>query len=102
MGRPLSPSAVMILREFLACPDDVQYGYGLMKATGVASGTLYVTLARFERLGWIKGREETARKRLGGAPQRRVYRLTKKGRHEATAALQEFYCRLGVSPDGAS
>ena len=56
------------------------YGADIMESTGRGGGTIYKTLGRLERRGWIEGRWEDpdvaeAEKR----PRRRFYRLTTEG-----------------------
>jgi|SRR5437879_8607533 len=94
----LSRSGAQVLKEFLAAPGEDQYGFGLMKATGVKSGSLYPILVRFERMGWIESFEEQIDERREGRPRRRLYRLTGMGRPAAQRALEEFYNDLGPAP----
>ena len=51
----LTTTVARVLREFLETPSEPCYGFDLMRATGLASGTLYVILARLERAGWLIG-----------------------------------------------
>lgn len=94
----LSRSSVKVLKEFLNAPGQDQYGFGLMKATGVKSGSLYPILVRFERMGWVESLDEQIDERREGRPRRRLYRLTGKGRPEAERAVEEFYQDLGAAP----
>lgn len=76
-----------VLRIFLEDPSESQYGFDLMQATGLPSGTLYPVLARLERAGWISGHHETIDPAVAGRPARRMYTLTAEG---ATAARREL------------
>jgi PadR family transcriptional regulator len=94
----LSRSSAKVLKEFLATPNQEQYGFGLMKVTGVKSGSLYPILTRFEQLGWIESYEEQIDEREEGRPHRHLYRLTGMGRPAAQRALEDFYQDLGPLP----
>lgn len=63
----------VMLKEPLAW----QYGYGLMKLTGLQSGTLYPALLRLCEEGLLEAEWREADKR--GKPPRHVYRLTSAG-----------------------
>src|SRR6266851_1153679 len=94
----LSKASAKVLMEFLANPKQDQYGFGLMKATGVKSGSLYPILDRFEDLRWIEGYDEVIDQRAEGRPRRRLYRLTGIGRPAAKQAVTDFYRDLGPAP----
>lgn len=67
----------LLLTEFSAQPQAWRYGYELIKATGVTSGTLYPTLARLSDQGLLEA-EWRAPLELG-RPPRHAYRLTPAG-----------------------
>jgi DNA-binding PadR family transcriptional regulator len=94
----LSRSSTKILRAFLDEPLQVQYGFGLMKVTGVKAGSLYPILERLEEEGWIKGQEEVIDEGAEGRPARRLYRLTALGETEGADALVDFYRDVGPAP----
>jgi DNA-binding PadR family transcriptional regulator len=84
----LSHSAALILKSI-----DCGYGYGfeMMEATGLPSGTIYPALRRLERDGLITARWENERiAAVEKRPPRRYYRTTKAGR-EALRFLSERY-----------
>jgi PadR family transcriptional regulator, regulatory protein PadR len=66
-----------VLRAFLADPAAPRYGYDLMKASGLPSGTLYPMLSRLQDEGLVSSAWEPAE--AGGRPPRRYYRLTDEG-----------------------
>lgn len=75
-----------ILESFLDDPDEEQYGFGLIKKSGVKSGTLYPVLMRLEQLGWVEShwQEDDC-----SGPRRRLYRLTGDGAPAARRFLTE-------------
>jgi PadR family transcriptional regulator, regulatory protein PadR len=87
----LTKPTVKVLTIFLEHPAQEQYGFGLMRTTGVKGGSLYPILERLESVGWISAHEEVIDEHAEGRPKRRLYRLTGAGRREATAALADFY-----------
>jgi PadR family transcriptional regulator PadR len=94
----LSKASAKVLMEFLANPNRDQYGFGLMKATGVKSGSLYPILDRFQAQGWVERRDEVIDERAEGRPRRRLYRLTGMGGPAAKRAVADFYRDLGPAP----
>ncbi len=68
-----------VLRVFL---DDVsarRYGYDLMKAAKLPSGTLYPMLARLQDEGLVTAEWEPQREDASGRPPRKYYQLTGDG-----------------------
>jgi PadR family transcriptional regulator PadR len=94
----LTKASAKVLRAFLDKPGHEQYGFGLMKVTGVKSGSLYPMLQRLEHRGWIEGFDETIDERTEGRPRRRLYRLTALGEREGRGAVADFYRDLGPVP----
>src|SRR6266480_3723155 len=94
----LSRPAIKVLRVFIENPTSEQYGFGLMAATKVQSGSLYPILRRFEDAGWVEAREESIDERAAGRPKRRLYHLTGLGEAEGRKALADLYSDLGVRP----
>jgi PadR family transcriptional regulator, regulatory protein PadR len=83
MGRRLSFGTVAILHAIAA---GSEFGFDIMNATGLTSGTVYPTLDRLEDQGLLRSRWEDPRiARREGRPPRRYFRLTAAG----TAALGE-------------
>jgi PadR family transcriptional regulator, regulatory protein PadR len=87
-----------VLIAFLEHPTHDQYGFGLMKRTGVKSGSLYPILDRLERAGWAESRKEDIDEKVAGRPQRTLYRMTALGQTEARHAVADFYRDLEPAP----
>jgi PadR family transcriptional regulator PadR len=68
-----------VLRVLLADPSAPHYGYDLMKAAKLPSGTLYPMLARLQQEGLVDSEWEPQRQDAGGRPPRKYYRLTAEG-----------------------
>jgi PadR family transcriptional regulator, regulatory protein PadR len=98
MGRRMSLQTQQVLRVLLDDPLGEHYGLEIAKAAGLASGSLYPTLARLEREGWVSSDWEQVSQREAGRPRRRYYRLTADG---AVWARQELAATLArLSPGG--
>ena len=99
MGRKLGYATVAVLR---AVRDGVGYGLDIMERTGLASGTVYPTLSRMEKRGYVRARwENEAVAREEGRPRRRYYRLTDAGEEAVKAAIREYSELLGGFPEAA-
>jgi len=75
---PLSLTALLIMQ---ALAERHRFGFHIMEATGLPSGTIYPALRRLEALNLVTSEWEkdlTARKE--GRPRRRYYELTPAGR----------------------
>ena len=66
-----------VLRAFLDDPATPRYGYDLMKAAGLKSGTLYPLLGRLEDDKLVTSAWETPQ--ADGQRPRKYYRLTGEG-----------------------
>ncbi|MGW8268339.1 MAG: PadR family transcriptional regulator [Longimicrobiales bacterium] len=79
-----------------------RYGFDVMEACHLPSGTVYPALRRLEKAGLLKSRwEEEAAAHADGRPRRRTYALTDEGWRalpEAEAKLQEVRRLLGGFP----
>ena len=82
----LTRATTRTLLAFLESPGSWRYGYDLMKAAGISSGTLYPLLARLTDEGWLESRWEESE--FPGKPPRQLYRLTATGRIQARHALE--------------
>lgn len=77
-----------------AVSDGWAYGFDIIDATGLGSGTVYPILRRLESAGLLKGSHEPIeRAHDAGRPPRRYYTLTAHGATALRAALQKH---LGV------
>ena len=76
MPRSPSPQTRHVLQAFLGAPGHKQYGYGISRATGLKSGTLYPILMRLAEQNLVEAKWETGEP---GRPPRHVYRLTPAG-----------------------
>jgi len=73
-----------------------RYGFDVMDATGLPSGTVYPALRRFEADKLVRARWEGERgARAEGRPARRYYELTARG----TATLREARARYASLGD---
>ena len=89
-NRALGAATVAILR---ALHEGHRFGLDMMDTTGLASGTVYPTLARMEARGYVRSQwEDEEAARQAGRPRRRYYEITPEGAVALTAALE----RLGV------
>ena len=70
-------------------PSTPQYGYDLMKAAKLPSGTLYPMLARLQQDGLVDSEWETQRENAAGRPPRKYYRLTAEGLRVARLELAQ-------------
>jgi PadR family transcriptional regulator PadR len=84
----MSPHTIAVLR---ALADGATYGFDVMDATGLASGTVYPILSRVERRGFVEASwEDPESHRSAGRPARKYYRLTKDGRRALAAAVDRM------------
>ena len=70
-------------------PTAPHYGYDLMKAAKLPSGTLYPMLARLQQEGLVDSEWEAQRQDAGGRPPRKYYRLTAEGLRVARLELAQ-------------
>ena len=90
MARPvtLTHTTAILLKTMIG---GRRYGFEIMEATGLASGTVYPALRRLESAGMIESRWEEARYAAAAQrPPRRYYRLTRSGEKMLTAALERY------------
>lgn len=80
-----------VLRVFLADLSARQYGYELMKAAKLPSGTLYPMLARLEAEGLVTSQWEPQPQDAGGRPPRKYYQLTGEGARVARLELAQAF-----------
>lgn len=85
-----------------------RYGFDIMEACDLPSGTVYPALRRLEKAGLLRsGWEDDEAARAAGRPRRRTYALTSLGRDalaDAEAKLEDvrrLLGRFGPSPKKA-
>jgi len=83
----LTPALERVLRVFLVDIAARQYGYDLMKAAKLPSGTLYPMLARLQDEGLVTSQWEPQPDDAGGRPPRKYYQLTAEGARAARVEL---------------
>jgi DNA-binding PadR family transcriptional regulator len=81
-----------------------RFGFDVMEATGLPSGTVYPALRRLESQGLVESDwEDDARARKDGRPRRRYYRCTPAGRRRLKdaevryRALGKLFARKATS-----
>jgi DNA-binding PadR family transcriptional regulator len=97
MPEPVRVTAAVakVLAVFLEDPTVPQYGLDLMRATDLASGTLYPIMTRLREAGWAEASWEQIDPDVEGRPARRYYRLTPDGVVAARTGVAELYQQLG-------
>jgi DNA-binding PadR family transcriptional regulator len=85
-----------VLGAFLADPAASRYGYDLMKAAHLPSGTLYPLLARLEHHKMVASAWETPQQE--GQRPRKYYRLTGEGIRIARLELAQTSARRRRAP----
>jgi PadR family transcriptional regulator, regulatory protein PadR len=88
-----------VLRVMITDPAAPRYGYDLMKAAKLPSGTLYPMLARLQQEGLVDCEWEAQRQDAGGRPPRKYYRLTGEGLRVARLELAQA-ARAAARPAG--
>ena len=88
----LSSQGIKILSAFTNAASAELSGVDVHRRTGLASGTLYPILMRFEEAGWLRSRWEAVDPRVEGRPRKRLYCVTASG----IRAFQDFVSAIGV------
>ena len=70
-------------------------GAEIGRVAKLRSGTLYPTLLRLERAGWLESHWEAAEPHELGRPRRRYYKLSALGARNARAAFDEVTASVG-------
>jgi DNA-binding PadR family transcriptional regulator len=84
----LSYAALFVLQ---ALAQGHRFGFDIMDATGLPSGTIYPALRRLESLGHVESDwEGDERARKANRPRRRYYALTKSGRLQLADAETRY------------
>lgn len=91
MPRGMGLAAVRVLN---AIASGIEYGFDIIDATGLPSGTVYPALSRHERDGYVRSFwEDSVKAHHEGRPPRRYYRITAEGRR----ALEAVRADLGLA-----
>lgn len=95
---PLSLSAIAVLG---AVSRSVRYGFDIMDATGLPSGTVYPVLGRLERDGYVRSKwESQAVAQRDKRPRRKYYEITAAGSRALATSLEHYQTlggRLGLT-----
>jgi PadR family transcriptional regulator PadR len=92
----LSYAALFVLQ---ALSQGHRYGFDIMDATGLPSGTVYPALRRLERTGLVSSTwEQDERARKASRPRRRNYELTRAGREHLVEAEVRYRAVAGLFP----
>ncbi len=84
----LSHTAALILQ---AVDQGLSYGFDIMDATGLPSGTVYPALRRMEAEGLVSSQWEAEKKALSEQrPARKYYRITRPGAEVLEAAQKRY------------
>jgi DNA-binding PadR family transcriptional regulator len=95
--RPLGYATVKVLQ---AIQRGSRYGFDIIEATGLPSGTVYPTLGRMEKRGFLEARwEDRSLSDQEGRPRRRYYELTEPGGDALADAVRRFG-EIGEGMDG--
>ena len=82
----------------LTIQQGTRYGFDIIEQTGLPSGTVYPSLGRLKRLGYLEAewedRETADRERR---PRRRYYRVTPEGAAELQRAIERVDILSGLA-----
>jgi len=88
MAKPLAFGQVSVLH---AIADGNRFGFEIMDATGLTSGSVYPTLDKLESLGYLASHwEDVKTARRDKRPPRRYFDLTAAGATALAAGLQRY------------
>ena len=94
--RRLSVAAVSVLQ---AVANGFIYGFEIIDATGLPSGTVYPALSRLERDGLLKSAwEDDQAAHDEGRPARRYYRVTAPGTRALDQTLAYYRTLIPLTP----
>lgn len=84
----LSYTALFVLQ---ALAQGYRFGFDIMDATRLPSGTVYPVLRRLESIGLVESSwEDDARAKKNSRPRRRNYQLTRDGRAQLSEAESRY------------
>lgn len=94
----LSFATVAVLNAMRA---GARYGFDLMEAASLPSGTVYPILGRLEENGYVRSRwEAPATAQKAKRPPRRYYEMTRAGERALDASLEHYRTLGGRVPVG--
>ena len=101
LGRTLRLTfqALRILGLFLDNPKSEVTGADIIRESGLASGTVYPLLLRFERVGFLESYWEAKAPTLLGHPRRSFYKITPQGMAFAIDALRHLRPDRALVPE---
>lgn len=92
----LSHSAALVLK---ALSLGYHFGFDILQATGLPSGTIYPALRRLERDGLASSQWEDEKYAAEQQrPSRRYYRITASGKRAAATATERYPLLASLSP----
>jgi len=98
--KPLSMTAVAVLH---VVDEGVGYGFDIMDATELPSGTVYPILGRLLKSGLVRSRwEQSSVARREKRPPRRYYDMTKQGKAALAEAVRHYQTLGGRLTLGAA
>jgi PadR family transcriptional regulator PadR len=94
--------SLKLLQTFASNPTKEYSGAEVMRATSMASGTIYPILIRFEQEGLLESYWEEVDPKQAGRPRRRLYRVTSRGaqtaREEFNKLVPDFAAGIAFNP----
>jgi PadR family transcriptional regulator PadR len=97
----LTHQGLLVLKAFMDNPSFALAGVDLLGQTGLASGTLYPILLRFERSGLLQSEWEDGEAADLGRPRRRLYTITRLGASTLRQAVAQLTSPATLNPAGA-
>jgi PadR family transcriptional regulator, regulatory protein PadR len=83
-----------IIKLFASDPEAELAGADIERATKIAKGTIYPTLTRMHRRGWLTWRWEEIDPKAEGRPRKRLYKITGQGELAAHAIESQATTRI--------
>ena len=75
------------------------YGFDIMEATGLPSGTIYPALRRLEKDSFVRGDWEDKKAAIRqDRPPRRYYKLTRQGKDVLNGAIERYPLLARLAP----
>lgn len=92
----MTHNALLVLRALAADPGREMYGFEIMRAIALPSGTVYPLLDRVEAAGWAETRAEDIVPQDEGRPRRKYYRITPEGAAAVGEEMKREAARLSA------